>query len=1047
MKKLLAHIADCKVQSCLVPHCVSSRFVLSHYHRCKDVTCIVCKPVREVINKNHARAQLLQQQQHALLQHQQQQQQSSGLPPATSPSPVPAPSPTRTPIPSVALGGLVPPRGVKAELRGVKAEAAPGKAEAVAMTAAEDCTSLCEAFTVDQIELHCESLRAHGSAGSAAGAKVRELVLPTLRVLQDHQFGWVFNAPVNPEELGLSDYRRIITQPMDLGTIKAALDANRYVALESFAEHVRLTFHNAMKYNQPGTEVYPVASSMLEMFNSMWSELLVRIREDPEAMRVAGDRCALCGYSTLTWEPPNYYCNGASCGMARIRRNHYYYTGGANQFHWCTQCYGELRDGAPIRVGDAVLAKRDLVRKKNDELQEEPWAECTDCRRWTHQACALFNARRNVHDDVPFSCPECILAKRRRAGGSAAPTARKLGGDDIPHTPMSQFIEDAVKARLQRCYAESAAAAAQGGGRAAAPAEPARKLHIRVVSNQDVTHVVKPNFARRYRARNFPAEFQARSKCVLLFQELDGVDCLLFGMYVYEYGHACGPPNQRRVYVSYLDSVHYFHPRAYRTVVYKEIIVAYLAWVKRRGFHTAHIWACPPLKGDDYILYCHPEDQKTPKDDRLQNWYLTMLEDAQRRGVVESVTNLYDDCWSDPNADPTVLPYLEGDYWIGEAETIIKELEDEESTAAGGGGARKGGGASKARKKGGGGSGGGGAAARKRGGKGADGGGGGGARMDPVMERLGEIIGPMKSSFIVANLHSRAFARRKQELAIRRAQAQCRAQLAAGVTPDAALQQLARTPIARDETEETDENLFSEIFDTRQTFLNLCQGNHYQFDQLRRAKHSSMMVLYHLSTPDAPKFLSTCSGCQREIVAGHRYQCAVCDAFELCGDCLERGKAEKGEGGGGDRKAGEGGGGGGGGAQLTEAQRRERQRSLMMHMQLLAHASACVDPGCPSTNCARMKGYISHVQTCSARAQGSQCAFCKRVFTLLAAHARQCKADDCKVPQCMALRQRMRAVLEQQQQMDDRRRQHMNEWYRERARAKANGGGGGGGER
>ena len=50
-----------------------------------------------------------------------------------------------------------------------------------------------------------------------------------------------------------------------------------------------------------------------------------------------------------------------------------------------------------------------------------------------------------------------------------------------------------------------------------------------------------------------------------------------------------------------------------------------------------------------------------------------MLEEARKRGIVEGLSNLYDEYWSNPEtADARLLPYLEGDYWIGEAENIIK---------------------------------------------------------------------------------------------------------------------------------------------------------------------------------------------------------------------------------------------------------------------------------------------------------------------------------------------------------------------------------------
>ena len=46
--------------------------------------------------------------------------------------------------------------------------------------------------------------------------------------------------------------------------------------------------------------------------------------------------------------------------------------------------------------------------------------------------------------------------------------------------------------------------------------------------------------------------------------------------------------------------------------------LGYLDYMKKLGYTMAHIWACPPSEGDDYIFHCHPNEQKIPKPKRLQ---------------------------------------------------------------------------------------------------------------------------------------------------------------------------------------------------------------------------------------------------------------------------------------------------------------------------------------------------------------------------------------------------------------------------------------------
>lgn len=714
---------------------------------------------------------------------------------------------------------------------------------------------------------------------------------------------------------------------------------------------------------------------------------------------------------------------------------------------------------------------------------------------------------------------------------------------------------------------------------------------------------------KRYAFKNYPEEFKFRCKCIIVFQNLDGVDVILFGLYVYEHDETVPAPNSRTVYLSYLDSVHYMRPRKMRTYIYHEILVSYLDYVRKRGFSTVHIWACPPGKGDDYILYAKPEDQKTPRDDRLRNWYYKMLTKAQERGIVGKVTNMYDLYFADPKNDATVVPYMEGDYFPGEVENCIRDMEEgKHSKKASYDGKKK----KKAKSK------------NKSGRQGTRSSGvdeealaASGilppgydqksmeqGEQDYVMKRLGQIIEPMKESFIVAYLAWDGA--RKEDLDVPKQIIEAREKLAkknklkaetetqssavnhdmtsseniglkpeftktsdedvvmndgqnshsdnniknnkqqhpgeektgcdgnegsramdkydknAGgnslsspndvgiasnslqpdVKPDtlpsadlsspskvkketgdkeikqeesasnkAELTEEARKKLlaiqregkfaameARKRTiegltksedpkntsekdkkvkssmitvkdrkgrlvkvlDDDEEEMDCEFLNNRQLFLELCQTNNYQFDQIRRAKHSSMMVLWHLHNRDAPKFVQQCAICAREILAGYRYHCPTCADFDICQDCYQNPQVQRHQhplepvpvin----NQKNGQ-----------TEEQRRERQRSIQLHMTLLMHAATCLSPKCHSQNCAKMKGLLQHGQTCKAKIAGG-CNICKRIWTLLQIHARQCKDPACPVPKCLAIRERFRQIQAQQRAMDDRRRQHFN---------------------
>lgn len=61
--------------------------------------------------------------------------------------------------------------------------------------------------------------------------------------------GFYFHEPVDPAKYGIDDYFDIITEPMDLGTVKKKLNHNVYENMECFSRDMNLVFDNCVRYN------------------------------------------------------------------------------------------------------------------------------------------------------------------------------------------------------------------------------------------------------------------------------------------------------------------------------------------------------------------------------------------------------------------------------------------------------------------------------------------------------------------------------------------------------------------------------------------------------------------------------------------------------------------------------------------------------------------------------------------------------------------------------------------------------------------------------
>ncbi|TSK14685.1 CREB-binding protein [Bagarius yarrelli] len=750
--------------------------------------------------------------------------------------------------------------------------------------------------------------------------ELRQALMPTLESLyrQDPE-SLPFRQPVDPSLLGIPDYFDIVKNPMDLSTIKRKLDTGQYLEPWQYVDDIWLMFNNAWLYNRKTSRVYKYCSKLAE------------------------------------WEfsPQTLCCYGKQ--LCTIPRDAAYFSY-QNRYHFCEKCFNEIQ-AESVSLGDdpsqpqTSINKNQFEKKKNDTLDSESFVECMDCGRKMHQICVLHN---DTIWPSGFVCNDCLKKCNRTR------KENKYSAKRLPQTKLGNYLETRINDFVKRQnHPESG------------------EVTIRVVHVSEKVVEVKPGMKSRFvDSGEMPESFPYKSKALFAFEEIDGADVCFFGMHVQEYGSDCPHPNQRRVYISYLDSVHFFQPRCLRTAVYHEILVGYLEYAKKLGYTTGHIWACPPSEGDDYIFHCHPADQKIPKPKRLQEWYRKMLDKAVAERIVHDYKDIFKQATEDRLTSAKELPYFEGDFWPNVLEESIKELEQEEeerkreenSTSSESVDATKGD-SKNAKKK-----------NNKKTSKNK-------SSLSRANKKKPGI--PNVSNDLSQKLYATMEKHKEVFFVIR---------LIAGPNSN------ALPPIM-----DPDPLMSCDLMDGRDAFLTIARDKHLEFSSLRRSKWSSMCMLVELHNQSQDRFVYTCNECKHHVET--RFHCTVCEDYDLCITCYNtkghEHRMEKLGLGLDDENNSQA-------AASMQSPGDSRRLSIQRCIQSLVHACQCRNANCSLPSCQKMKRVVQHTKGCKRKTNGG-CPICKQLIALCCYHAKHCQENKCPVPFCLNIKQKLR-----QQQLQHR---------------------------
>jgi E1A/CREB-binding protein len=194
-----------------------------------------------------------------------------------------------------------------------------------------------------------------------------------------------------------------------------------------------------------------------------------------------------------------------------------------DKYTFCKKCFNSVKSEY-ILVGDDTsqtlvkLPKAEFHQAKNDHQEQESMVDCIVCSRRFHNICVLYHEHIWSEGYVCKLCVQKYNIKRKD---------NRYLANNLSKTHLSDALENRVNTFIRKeCDPDSG------------------RVTIRVLAASDRVCEVKPRFKKHFGAQ-VPDGYPYRTKAIFAFQEIEGVDVVLFGMHVQEYDSRCPAPNSK----------------------------------------------------------------------------------------------------------------------------------------------------------------------------------------------------------------------------------------------------------------------------------------------------------------------------------------------------------------------------------------------------------------------------------------------------------------------------------------------------------------------